>query len=241
MARSFNGTSDKVDCGAPPINSRIDFTFSIWALGNTWNGATKLFMANGQIGAGSFQWIGWNGSKFTTTMDGSGVFSTATAGASTGVWYHLAATLDQASQDELLYVNGVAQGTPQTTLFVLNGNLGSNDNFKLGCGVNSNVFLDGSLADAAVWNAKLTAGEIASLANGARPHKIRPASLIRFWDVGLNSPEPDLSGNVKNGTVTGTSIVAGPPINMFTPRWPQFMPAAAAATLPPPVTNLLFV
>jgi hypothetical protein len=36
-----------------------------------------------------------------------------------------------------------------------------------------------------------------------------------------------LSGNKNNGTLTGTTAVAGPPYAPFTPRWPQPLMAAA--------------
>jgi hypothetical protein len=45
---------------------------------------------------------------------------------------------------------------------------------------------------------------------------------------GIQTTEPDLSGFARNGTLTGTSAVAGPPFTQFTPRWPQFPDVASA-------------
>jgi hypothetical protein len=42
------------------------------------------------------------------------------------------------------------------------------------------VFFDGNLADIALWNVALTDGEIASLAKGFKPTRIRPQSLVFY-------------------------------------------------------------
>jgi hypothetical protein len=54
----------------------------------------------------------------------------------------------------------------------------------------------------------------------------------------LASPEPDLSGNKNNGTLTGTTNTFGPPILPFTRRWPQFnFFAAPPFTLMPQIVT----
>ena len=40
--------------------------------------------------------------------------------------------------------------------------------------------MDGQIAEAAIWNVALTDGEIASLAKGFKPTRIRPQSLVFY-------------------------------------------------------------
>jgi Concanavalin A-like lectin/glucanases superfamily len=78
----------------------------------------------------------------------------------------------------------------------------------------------GKMAEVGVWNTALTTNEIASLTQGARCYTIRPQDLVAYYPIfGNDSPEPDLSGNASNGTLTGTAFAADPSIAMFTPRW----------------------
>jgi hypothetical protein len=99
------------------------------------------------------------------------------------------------------------------------------------CRNGASLFNNGQLADFAIWSVLLTAAEASALAKGARPNTIRSASLVNWWPLGgIQSPEPDLSGNKNNGTLTGTAPAFGPPIAPFTPRWPQTLAAVAAPT-----------
>jgi hypothetical protein len=62
----------------------------------------------------------------------------------------------------------------------------------------------GRIAEFAVWNVVLLANEIASIAKGVTPTLVHPANLLGYWPLwGVASPEPDLSGNARNGTVNG--------------------------------------
>jgi hypothetical protein len=56
--------------------------------------------------------------------------------------------------------------------------------------------------------------------------KTAPTQVVAgFWPLwGLSSPEPDLSGNRNDGTVTGAVRSNHPPITLFTPKWAATMP-----------------
>jgi hypothetical protein len=82
--------------------------------------------------------------------------------------------------------------------------------------------LNGNVAEAALWNARLQQMEIQALAAGARAYTVRRNNLVAYYPLdGFTSPEPDLSGNANNGVLTGTALAFGPPLAPFTPRWPQ--------------------
>lgn len=71
----------------------------------------------------------------------------------------------------------------------------------------------GSIAEFGIWNAALSPGEINSLQQGVNCNLIRRDSLVGYWPLyGQASPEPDLSGNVNNGTVTNTTAANHAPV-----------------------------
>jgi hypothetical protein len=108
-------------------------------------------------------------------------------------------------------------------------------------------------AEAAIWNVALTANEIAALAKGIRPNRVRRASLVAYWPLwGLLSPEPDFSGNKYSLTVNNAPTQANhSPTEMFTPNvWatkeydiisvnmsPLSLATAQGATVPNPTVS----
>jgi len=101
---------------------------------------------------------------------------------------------------------------------------------------NAGRLLNGRLADIAFWNVQLTALEVAALARGMRPSRVRPLGLKQFLPIdGLVNPEPDLAGGAFNSTMSGTPPprALGPPVAPLTPRWPQ----APMSGVAPPTFN----
>lgn len=150
----------------------------------------------------------------------------ATSLAADGSWYHLCGTYN--TTNITAYLNGsqdnqTANGTQNTT---------GNYAYTLGSSVHYSS-PKGAVFDFAMWNVVLTVNEIAALARGIRPFNIRPTALMIYWPLdGLQSPEPDLSRNAKNGTVSGPAFAPGPSATMFTPRWPRnYDPVAATVPL----------
>lgn len=73
------------------------------------------------------------------------------------------------------------------------------------------TFFAGGLSDCALWNRVLNSTELNMLGKGYSPLWI-PSGLIMYSPVfGLQSPEPDLMGGT-SGTVTGTSLLTHPPV-----------------------------
>ena len=89
----------------------------------------------------------------------------------------------------------------------------------------------GEGCEAAVWAAALTDEEIAALASGINLRLIRSASLWGYWPVlGLDSPEPDWSGNGRNMTLVGSPAYAThAPTQLWIPPRTGPGPVVAAA------------
>ncbi len=170
--------------------------------------------------------FGWSGSAGGVAAWQFGTTS------QTNLWNHILVTYDDSSSSNVpvAYVDGIFQsinvvtapsGSPAPTSDALTiGNRAAD----------SGRCWDGYLAEIAFWDGVLlTASEALALFQGANPTQIRRTALSFYEPLyGLGSPEPDLSGGAKNGTVTGTVKRPGPPIAMSTPRWPQDL------TPPPP-------
>ena len=63
--------------------------------------------------------------------------------------------------------------------------------------------MSGDIAHVAVWDVVLTDDEVATLAEGISPLRVRRGSLIAYWPVGGQSTERDIVGGL-NMTVNGT-------------------------------------
>lgn len=228
MARLFNGATDQVTTGNFSLSAAA--SLSLWVKANSnanaYSGlfshrdaAPVNFLAVYLKSTGKYAWY----ARATTLLS----VDPGTATNSNGAWTHLALTYDSVGGLKT-YVNGTSDGTVAANGVLLTGAasvsvLMGYDNYT-----GATAHLVGSLADVAEWSVALTVAEITALATGARPHTIRPASLNAYWPLdGISSPEPDLSGNARNGTVTGTTIASGPPIAMSTSRWPSNTEIAA--------------
>lgn len=119
---------------------------------------------------------------------------------SANVWAHLAGTRSAAAVR--VYLNGTQDGTAAG-----GAGLDTSINFVIGNrGGGAGIPFDGRIAEVAVWTVALTAAEIAALAKGVSPLRVRPKNLAAYyplWGVGA-AGEPDLSGNGQHPSETGT-------------------------------------
>lgn len=225
MARSFNGTSDVIALTAGGQAYTGTESFAAWIKFASVNVTGDILCGNSSPSLGYvFRWHGASGTTGAiellhtfTLLIGASNTQTVT----TGVWYHAGVSYD--GTNFIFYWNGVNAGSGSQAAIVVSAQ------YFIGSSGSSSEWWNGSLADIASWNIVLSAGEFAALAQGARPGKIRRANLNGWWPLdGLQSPEPDYSGNIFNGTLTGTALAAGPPVMQFTPRWPQSLAVAAS-------------
>ena len=100
------------------------------------------------------------------------------------------------------------------------------------------IFADlftGNLAEIAMWSVTLTDAEIAALATGVRPNRVRPAAVVGYWPLwGVSSPEPDVSGNGYTLTLVGSPPQANhaPVALLSSPRrLPNILPSSYQSAL----------
>lgn len=243
MARSFNGSSDLITSGGvtgtgipnpgspisvatwvwmdsvPPGTYRTVDRFYHWGL--EYNVVKHCFYELFVSSGASNNYLSVNNSSFPPINS----------------WHHMGMTYDGTTLTG--YLDGISQGSSSSLSSIGSPVIGTQIGFgaarpPAGQGVPSD-FLNGELAESAVWSACLSTGEMAGLASGVSTSQVRPRSLVGYWPLyGLASPEPDLSGNANNGTLTGTAYVAHAPVSPFTwTRWSY----PTLPSIPPPPTS----
>lgn len=136
-----------------------------------------------------------------------GFASTSTA-FSASVWQHALGVWGSAT-DRRVYLNGGGKGTNASNKTATNL-----DRISIGVLGDSSPsnFMDGLIADAALWNVSLSDDDAAALAAGVSPLLIRPDALVAYWPlIGAYSPEIDEVGAFPL-TLTGTAQADHPPI-----------------------------
>jgi len=202
MARLFNGTNDALRATSAPVTA-APLTIACWF--NQTASAAGLLVSIGVNGGGDRLQIFTNGPLSQAVAAGAIQGGTSGQSVLTGVptageWNHAAGVFTSATS-RTAYWNGAA-GTPNTTSATPSGVnsvvIGARYNTTLG------AYFSGSIAEVAIWNAALTAEEIASLSKGFHPTLIRPASL-QFYAPLIRAAQ-DLRGGLSIGELgTGTT------------------------------------
>jgi len=108
---------------------------------------------------------------------GGGGTADTTTGFSSNTWQH-ACGVWNSTLSRTVYLNGGSSATSSVSVVQPN-----TDRVLIGMrtsgGVNG-LFMDGQIAEFGIWNAALTAAEIASLAKGMTCDKIRPQNLVFY-------------------------------------------------------------
>ena len=232
MARDFNGTSNY---GSLTLNTAqkalTTHTIAWWEYLDSnaqykrpydFDSTTHDYRMEFDNGWGYVFVIGWS------TNDGKWSIAKPT----TGAWHHIAITYNggATTNDPIIYKDGVSQTitervAPTGTLQLPTGSgwIGSDDG--------TGEFFDGRLAEFAIWNRILTAGEIAALGKGFSP-LTNPVGLVLYLPlIGTASPEIELIGGSNLTLTNAPTNIAHPRIiypTSFQDR--RFTTAAGAAT-----------
>ena len=129
-----------------------------------------------------------------------------THGFAVGTWYFAAAVRDVAADTLAIYTATstgglalIASGNDNST--VTHGSNASSLDFGFYQPSAPTEIFRGTLGDITMWNVAKTSAELDDIRQGAI---ISGAGLIGYWPMcGDQSPEPDLSGNGNNATVSG--------------------------------------
>lgn len=134
-------------------------------------------------------------------------------------WHHLCITFDGSNVANVPFalVDGVDQSATMITALPPAGTaIANNYPIVFGNDAGPNPYT-GYLAEFGFWNCLLATKELTALSKGIKPNRIRPASLKAYYPLwGLQSPEPDLSGNKNSAVLTGTTRANHAPVNEFT-------------------------
>jgi len=138
------------------------------------NGGTHRILMQHNFGGGFHLQV--------TAIDASAAQgATLSSGLTAGSWAHVAATFgSDTNTDWNPYINGSSSGRSTAATETRNPTglnflgIGARYNTTLG------LYYGGEIAECGIYNAALTASEIASLANGFTCDKVRPQSLVFY-------------------------------------------------------------
>ena len=198
MAYELNGTSQYLSTTNPV--SAAPLTIACWAWVNNTTGRQALVSLNHISGSSRFS-LFMNGSGLTYSAVGAGAGTSsalATGTQAANTWFH-ACAVEVAANNRFCYRNGgnAGQNTTSRTPTSINAlNIGSNFTSNL-----NRELLAGRIAEVGIWNAALTAEEVASLAQGMTCDKIRPQSLVFYAPLvrDLNDQKGGLAITNNNG------------------------------------------
>jgi hypothetical protein len=181
MAYDFNGTTQYLSVSSAPVTA-VPFTMAAWFNSDSittsqaivsLDNATTAFQGYRLLAAGAI-------AGDPVRADTGGAVPNTAADSSIGytanTWNHAAGVFTQPSVS--VFLNGSANTVASnfSTYPIVNRiDIGA----RLSSGASGALF-DGRIAEVGIWNAALTAAEIASLAKGMTCDKVRPQSLVFY-------------------------------------------------------------
>lgn len=214
MARRFtNGTSDEIDFGrlGGALDGQSKLTVAFWtklrSSGTAWTHLVCMMDA-GIVGFVVMH--GTNGSGLYGEIAGAEV--TKDSVFTTDAWTHVALRYDTSLSGDArleLFLDGTKL-TGVTRYGTIGANTGtSSANLRIGgTDHEADNRPNDDIAHVAIWRSGLSDADIAALAAGSHALLFSPYFYAPLYG---NSPEPDLAG-AESGSVTGTSVVDGPPV-----------------------------
>ncbi len=206
MARNFDPSNpDYLEIGdVASLDIAGDaITVAAWVKLASTSGERKV-IAKWSDSGGAFSYLlgiagaGNDNAQFVVNTGSNGI-ALGTTSLSVGVWHLIVGTYDGVTVR--VYLDGVEDGTDAQT-----GNLNLTSapvRIGVGSGATSEQPMDGDIGHCPIWDIDLTAGEVASLAAGISPLKLRRGSLVYYAPINGQSPEADVIGGF-TATVNGT-------------------------------------
>jgi hypothetical protein len=181
MAFNLNGSNQYLSTASAPVTA-APLTLACMARPSATG--TSAYLAIGNTTTGERFQIALNvsGAGVAAQTIAGGSTNTATVGAipSANSWLH-AAGVFSASNNRVAYLDGVV-GTANTASSTPSG-INSLYVGARNSGGGIGLYFNGAIAEVGIWNAALTAAEIASLAKGMTCDKVRPQSLVAYFPL----------------------------------------------------------
>lgn len=226
MARTFDGTNDKIAFGASASEDLTTFTAFAWINFPSNFTAERQILAKTNVsyqakqllqtlGAGQNDFAVHLG-RATTAMQSYSAANALTA----GVWNAVLSTCDGTNAPKL-YVATMGNDLAEVTYGTQIAGSGSFHDLSavpltVGSRDPNDTYWTGQIAEVGLWNRVLSAAEIQSLGRGYAP-SFFPDGLVQYLPLsGQNSPEPRYgSGNATEGVVTEATKRDGPSIMKY--------------------------
>jgi hypothetical protein len=209
MAYDFNGTSQWLSALSAPVTA-MPLTLACWFNSDSTTTNQRLI---GLYNDGSTYFdLGIRGADagdpvaIVANQSGTVQITSTTTGFSANTWHH-ACGVFTSSTSRTVYIDGGSSATGTTDITPAGIDELSIARFWPS---SPSVFqyLDGRLAEVGIWNAALTAAEVASLAKGMTCDKVRPQSLVAYFPLVRNLVELKAGLTITNNN---TATVANHP------------------------------
>jgi hypothetical protein len=202
MAYEFNGTNQYLNVASAPVTA-VPLTMACWFYPDTITANYTLFQISDGSNSNRFVLaalgaIAGDPLRAVTSAGAVEGAADSTAGFIASSWQH-ACGVFTAVNARTVYLNGSNTATNTSILTPTGLN-----RTEIGVRINSGspgLYLDGRLAEVGIWNAALTAAEVASLAKGMTCDKVRPQSLVFYAPLvrDLNDQKGGLTITNNNG------------------------------------------
>ena len=180
MAFTFNGTNQYLNTASLPV-SAVPLTLACWFRANDVTSTRTLLELSTSSGANGFRLLIAGAIAgdpvYADYLISTGTNAQTSSGYTANTWNHAAATFPN-NTTVTACLNGGSSAT--STGAALNP---GPTRINVGARFSSSapgLYMDGLIAEVGIWNAALTAAEIASLAKGMTCDKIRPQSLVFY-------------------------------------------------------------
>jgi hypothetical protein len=180
MAYEFNGTDQRLNTTSTPV-AAAPLTLACWFRADDVTTTRCLFELATSAGSNGFRLLAAGAIAgdpiFADYLIGAGINAQTTAGYTANTFHHAAATFPN-NTTVTVYLDG---GNSATSTGVALTPAPTRINIGARFAASSaGLFMDGRIAEVGIWNAALTAAEIASLAKGMTCDKVRPQSLVFY-------------------------------------------------------------
>jgi len=203
MAREFS--SDYLE-NTNAILTAVPITICGWFKTNDNSKSQTVLVIYDKSNSDNYFWLahsGGTGSFKAIARDDVNNFSADAGGTVNNDQWHHACGVFSANDSRACFLDGGNKGTNANTAIPL-----ALDETRIGSLAfepPNEFFMDGNLAEAAIWNVALTDAEVALLAKGYSPLFVRPQNLVSYWPLvrSLN----DIVGGY-NLSASGTTVAA---------------------------------